>query len=152
MTERFGGEFRVQLPGRELVLRNQFTIYGVQAVLRSAFHGEAQNWYVALGSVLPGDTIVLSRINEPTVGVGGYAREPVPLGLTDWPIIGNVNGESYVETRQLAFIPSGPGFDEQVSCMVLTDGNYVIAVSSEFEEGLHTVAGPIAVNYRLYFR
>ncbi len=152
MTERFGGEFRVRISEKELVLPNQFTIIGAQAILRSAFHGEAQDWYVALGSTLPSDSIALSRINEPTVGVGGYARAHVPLGLTDWPTIGNVNGESYVETRQIDFIPSGPGFDKQVSCMVLTDGNYVIAVSSEFEEGFHTVAAPISTNYRLYFR
>ena len=78
MTERFGGEFRVHLPGRELVLPNQFTIIGTQAVLRSAFQGEAQNWYVALASTLP-ESVRLGVVG----GAGGSLVAPGGPRLVD---------------------------------------------------------------------
>ena len=145
------GEFRIQLPdGCEHVVPNQFTTIGMQQILRRAFWGDALTWYAGLCAKNPGDVIPLNLINEPAV-LNGYDRQTLPLDINNWPTINQVNGESYVETRDFTFNLSG-ATSIQVNRLFLTDGNYVIAISSAFQAGLQFLSTPLTTRYRLYFR
>ena len=147
------GEFIITDPetGVEHCIPNQFTVFGMQQVLYAAFQGAEPTWYMGVCAVNPADSLALNAINEPTEGVNGYARSALILNSTNWPTISNINGESYVESRDVTFVATG-AYDSQVNRFFLTDGTYVIAVSSPMEEGLHTVSTTFTAKYRLWFR
>lgn len=153
MSRTLGGEFIItdKATGVEHCIPNQFTVIGMQQVLAAAFQGAELTWYMGVCAINPADSLALNAINEPTEGVNGYARVELVLNSTNWPIISNINGESYVESRDADFIASGT-YDMQVNRFFLTDGTYVIAISSPMEEGLHTVDESFSTKYRLWFR
>ena len=148
------GEFIIldKKTGIEHCIPNQFTVVGMQQVLQAAFQEYELTWYMGLCAVNPADSIALNTVGEPTDGVNGYARAELALNSTNWPTISNINGESYVESREVDFTVSGGDYDAQVNRLFLTDGTYVIAVSSPMEEGLHTVSESFTAKYRLWFR
>ena len=135
----------------ELILPNQFTTLGLQQVLASAFWATPALWLMGMCQHNPGDNLALTSIGEPTLGVNGYARQDIRLDKTHWPIMGNVNGESYMESLAVVF-PASAAWDKQVNRLFITDGTYVIAVSSAFPAGLLTISAPSTQKYRLYFR
>lgn len=148
---RAGGEFiRTDRFGNEHVYPNQFTIIGAQQVLKGAFWGEAHDWFVGLCAHNPADSIALTSINEPSA-LNGYVRQAMTLNVSNWPTVGTVNGESYVETREFTFNLSGPT-SIPVNRLFLTDGDYVIAVSSPIGEGIGYLSEPYTNKYRLYLR
>ena len=152
VSHKLSGEFILKMAnGDEHVLPNQFTVIGMQQVLTAAFQQADLTWYMGLCASQPTDSIALSALVEPTVGVNGYQRDALALNSTNWPTIGNINGESYIESREVTFTASGD-YDESVNRLFLTDGTYVIAISSPMQEGLHVVDTTFAVNYRLWFR
>lgn len=138
--------------GDELVLPNNFTVYGLQRVLKAAFWNERTDWFVGLCARNPGDTVSFESLNEPSIGVNGYQRQSIPFDNTGWPVISQVNNESYVETLLFTFSPTGPGFDKDINRMFLTDGTGVIAISAAFPGGVFTVDTLLQQKYRLYFR
>lgn len=148
-----GGEFLIQLGhGIEHAVPNQFTVIGMQQVLQAAFWGITGPWYMGLCAHNPDDSVPMSVLNEPTVGVNGYQRVTLPREVGFWPVIGQVNGESYVESGDCTFTPAGGAFDQQTNRLFLTDGAQVIAISAAFEAGLTFQATPMTTRYRLYFR
>lgn len=148
------GEFLLQLDsGDELVLKNQFTIFGMQSVLKAAFWDEHADWWIGLCSAIPADNIPLVGVNEPMQGVDGYERVYMPLNKLYWGVMGNVNGESYVESKVAIFTPDPETeWTPKVNRLFITDGAQVVAVSSAFPDGLQNVAAEIRAPYRLYFR
>lgn len=146
------GEFITITPeGDEHVVPNQFTLFGVQTVLRAAFQAVATpNLWVGLGAHNPADMIALANVQEPSVA-NGYARQAIPAGLVNWPVIGLVNGEAYVETREFTFPISGV-LDAAVNRLFITDGAQVVSISSAFEAGLQFLSAPLITKYRLYLR
>lgn len=149
---KLGGEFIIRdVDGNEHCIPNQFTVVGMQQVLGAAFQGETPTWYMGLCASAPADSIALSSLAEPTVGVNGYARQALPLTAPNWPTLGNINGESYIESREVTFVATG-AYDVQVNRFFLTDGTYVIAISSPMEEGVHSVTVSFTALYRLWFR
>lgn len=130
---------------------NTFTTKGMQAMLKSAFQALSPDWYCGLCSQNPGDVLALGDMYEPAIGVGGYARQALPLTLINWPTIGAINGESYIETRLLTF-PYAGGYSAPVSRLFLTDGTDVMAVSSMFPAGSTVIVAPFATKYRLFGR
>jgi hypothetical protein len=149
---RPGGEFIIHLPGGvEHVVPNQFTVTGAQQLLKAAFWRQELVWYVGLCNKNPADAIPVTSMFEPTDGVNGYERQSLALSPGNWPEIGVINGESYVESKRFLFTATG-AYDQQVSRFFLTDGDYVIAVSSQIEGGLQTISEDLEATYRLYLR
>lgn len=149
---RVRGEFRIDLGGGiEMITPNQFTVFGMQRVLAAAFQGVAQVWQAGLCAHNPGDALALSEMGEPTIGVNGYARPSLPLDITNWPSLGVINGESFINSRPFIF-PAAGAYDVQVNRLFLTDGSQVIAVGSQIDGGLQTIVANLTASYRLYFR
>lgn len=146
------GEFLIQLAnGDTYVAPNQFTIIGMQQVLKAAFWGVPLDWYVGLCAHNPADSVVLGSLNEPTIGVSGYARDHVPGNPTDWAVISQINGESYAETRDMT-IPASAAHDAATNRLFITDTTQVIAISSPLIDGLLFRDEPLITKYRLFFR
>lgn len=151
MTESMHGEFILtDIEGNEHVVPNHFTVLGMQEVLKGAFWKIDQTWYVGLCAHSPADAIPLANVLEPAMA-NGYARQSLHLDSLNWPTIGNVNGESFIESRDFTFPLSAPT-SIQVNRLFITDGAYVIAISTAFEAGLQFLNGNITAKYRLYFR
>ncbi len=140
------GEFHIG----DRVVPNHFTTIGAQQVLRAAFYHDMLQWYVGLCSANQSDTIQLTTLGEPDA-TNGYARQDLLLNETNWPIISIVNGESYIESRAFTFTASGP-YSEVVNRMFITDGTYVIAISSPLYGGLQTISANLTTKYRLFLR
>jgi hypothetical protein len=154
MSHKLTGEFIIlQKDGTERVIPNQFTTIGMQQVLKAAFWEIPATWYMGLCAHNPADAIPLANINEPTVGVNGYARAVLPLNAINWPAIGTVNGESYVETRDVTFVVTADEmYDIQINRLFLMDGANVVAISAAMEDGLQFLTENLVTKYRLYFR
>ncbi len=150
---RSGGEFiTVDRFGNEHVIPNQFTVIGMQQVMKSAFQGNPSSWYMGVCAHNPADAIPLASITEPTFA-HGYARQTIPMDIVNWPTIGQVNGESYVESRLCDFtVTAAQQYDVQTNRFFITDGAYVVAVSAPQEEGLHFINASFSTKYRLYIR
>jgi len=134
----------------DLWVPNQFTIIGIQQVIQAAFRQVPLDWYVGMCAHNQADSISLVNIQEPS-GANGYARQHLEGDETNWPNIGVVNNESYIESRPFTFPGPGP-YDLATNRMFLTDGSQVIAISSPRPEGLSTDPLPDNTRYRLYFR
>jgi len=129
---------------------NQFTIVGIQAVIRAAFHQVPFDWYVGMCSHNQADAIALVNVQEPDA-TGGYTRQHLEGNESNWPDLGVINNESYIESRPFTFPGPGP-YNIYTNRMFLTDGTQVIAISSPRPEGLSTDPLPVNTRYRLYFR
>lgn len=144
----FSGEFLIN--GKWI--RNHFTTIGAQAIFRAAFWQEHPDWFMGLCAHNPGDALQLGLLLEPTIGVNGYQRAELGMNAAHWTNIGHVNGNNYVETREVEFEPAGGAFDRETNRLFLTDGLEVIAVSSPMEAGLVAQATLLKTKYRLYIR
>lgn len=133
-----------------IVVPNQLTIFGAQAIFRAAFWGETQDWEVGLCSRIPADLLLIGNMNEPGA-TGGYARQPIPLGNPSWPTIGLVNNETYAETAAVVF-PCTEPYDTEVSRLFITDGTNVISVSSPIPGGLQIIEAELTTKYRIFLR
>ena len=150
------GEFEVKFTTKSgvayrRIVPNQFTIFGMQSVIKAAFQGVTGLWYMGLCAHNPADILALQSLGEPK-NANGYVRQQLPLTSAHWPTVSNVNGESYVESRQVTF-PISADLDTEVNRLFLTDGTQVIAISSPFDSGgLQLLNSPLTTRYRLYFR
>lgn len=148
---RTSGEFVIREPGgADRIIPNQFTIFGMQSVIKAAFQNQAFLWAMGLCAANPQDAVSLLAINEPTPGVNGYNRQNLPFDTVNWPTIGVINGESYVESRPIIFPISAA--ITPVNRLFLTDGAYVVAISSEIPGGMQILAANYPTSYRLWFR
>lgn len=96
------------------------TLAGKQAYLLSLFNGTPLVLYAGLCTVVPNDSTTLADIVEPTVGVNGYARIALAVNSTDFPTSGLVNGEPYMDSKDLVWAASGGNFDQSISRVFLT--------------------------------
>jgi len=145
------GEYVLIENGVETIIPNQFTIFGTQTVMRAAFWQQPPaNLWVGLCGHNPADNIILASIQEPSE-TNGYARVPLDMSEVSWPKIGSVNGESYVESRELIFDLTD-AIDVPVNRFFMTDGENVISISSAFRTGLQLYDSPIINKYRLFIR
>lgn len=153
------GEF-VRADG--LVIPNNITTYGVRSIFGWALRNEAYALHMGLANCAPSPLIRLQDLNEPTIGVGGYARQAIPRNSTGWPVFSELNGETYYETRAFVFAASGPGFDKPINRLVLTNtldgvtGDQVVALSGPLPEELTIIPTTPEVErtfkYRIYGR
>lgn len=151
------GEFRFH---NGLILPNNISLAGAQAILDSAFRLEAQTWYVGLVSGAPSLDMTQADMTEPTIGVNGYARVALAHDSVGWPIIGEANGAAYVESANCVFAASGGNFNEPFQrCALLLTPTYsaagiVVSLSAPLPtERVITPTTPSedrTFNYRIY--
>jgi hypothetical protein len=152
------GEFRFR---NGLVLPNNISLTGAKVILESAFNLVTRSWYVALVSGAPTIDMTQGDMTEPTIGVGGYARASLAHSPSGWPIIGDVNGQAYVESALVSFAATaGEQFDEAIQRMALvltetrTPLSPVIALSAPLPAELiidsSTPASDREFTYRIY--
>jgi len=86
-----------------LVIPNNITQFGAKTILGAAYAAEAPRFFVGLVEAAPSSTLQIENCAEPTIGVGGYARQEIPRTAVGWPVQGDVNGEPYIESRWLTW-------------------------------------------------
>src|SRR3546814_16688707 len=97
---------------------------------------------MCLGKCNPKVDLDLNELNEPTIGTGGYARQSLSQDDTDWLTSGELNGERFLETRAVIFVPTGDGFDKEITRPVivnhatLTEGQFVFCGGRSEERGV----------------
>lgn len=80
------------------------------------------NWYLGLCDQVPVETDVLTDITtEPTIGVGGYARQIITRDATGFPTLDRINGVGVIRSTVENFAASGADFSAQISRAFLCD-------------------------------
>lgn len=155
---RVRGEF-IRSDG--LVIPNNVTTYGVKSIFRWALRDEDYALHMALANCAPDPALQLEDLNEPTIGVNGYARQAIDR-TTDWPVFGVFNGAQYYETSVFVFAATGAGFDKPMRRLALVNhatdviGEKVVALSEPLPDDLLIDATTPEVDrsfkYRIYGR
>lgn len=96
------------------------TLAGRQAFLGALFRAETLTLYAGLATAVPADSLSLSDITEPTIGANGYSRILLTVGTTDFATTGLINGEPFVDTRDLVWTATGGNFDQAITRVFLT--------------------------------
>jgi hypothetical protein len=128
------GEFIRKSDG--LVIPNNVMTYGVRTILRAALRNEAITLHAALANCNPDSELAAEQLNEPTIGVNGYARQVIARSNVGWPVYSSLNGETYLETAAFVFAAAGGNFDKPVNRLAIidhltqTNGQIVVALSS----------------------
>lgn len=149
------GEF---IRGDGLVVPNNITNAGVEAILRAAFRAEAFTPYAALADCVPDPALILANAGEPTIGVNGYARVELARDTTDWPTVDEVNGEIFVESAPFTFTASGGNFSRESSRVMLVSAataGVPLCLSAAFTPLIVTPTTPVELrtfSYRVYLR
>ena len=113
----FKGEFRWS---NGLVIPNNVTIFGAQSILAGFARNTVPTFFVGLCNAVYEPDLTLADIEEPTIGVNGYARIPLSRDITGWPSDGLVNNEAYIESLTLVWEAVGGAFDKAVTRMFIT--------------------------------
>lgn len=126
----FRGEFRCK---NGLVIPNNITMYGTGIIMDFAFRGreflEGEFFRVGLCTGVFEPDLQIEDLTEPTPGLNGYVRIELDRTEEDWPEYGDVNGESYVESRELVWEADGGDFDQPINRM------FIMYEYTENEEG-----------------
>src|SRR6476620_11778422 len=102
------GEFRFQ---NGLIVPNNVTIAGATAILEAALRDTPIQFWVGLCSAVYEPDLRIEDLEEPTLATHGYARLAVTRDSTGWPSGGQVNGETFLESKALTWAPVGAPFD-----------------------------------------
>lgn len=151
------GEF---VRGDGLILPNNIMTYGVESLFRWALQNTGYALHMALADCNPTPLLAASDLNEPTIGVGGYARQSIARG-GGWPTTGQVNGETYFESEEITF-PATDAYSGVVSRLCLINhasqitGQIVVALSTPFGTDVQidetTPVEQRTFKYRIYGR
>lgn len=154
----FRGEF-IRADG--LVIPNNITTYGAKSIFRWALRDEDYDLHIGLANCAPDVLLQIEDLNEPTIGVNGYARQPITRGA-GWPVFGTFNGEQYYETSVFVFEATGAGFDAEINRLALINsladaaGEKVVALSGALPAALTitpaTLLADRSFKYRIYGR
>lgn len=152
------GEF-IRADGK--VIPNSLTEFGAQLILQLAFQNSATDLWLGLCNTVPSGGLQIETASEPTIGVGGYRRIQLAPTIVEWPIVGFINSEAYVESMFVTFSATGDGFDKPIRRLMLVaspdaaTGN-VFSVSSALPSLLTILPTTPEVErtfkYRLYLR
>lgn len=156
----FRGEFIRKSDG--LVIPNNVMTYGIRTILKAGLRNDAINLHVALANCNPDPLLAAEQLNEPTIGVNGYARQALPRDATGWPVYSQLNGETYLETKFFVFEAVDDDFDKPVNRLAIidhatqTNGQIVVALSGAFPTEItitpDTDEADRSFKYRLYAR
>lgn len=112
----YRGEFRF---ASGLVVPNNITTVGIQTLLGLALRDETADFFVGLCSAVYAEDLQIESLTEPTIATNGYARLAVERTVVGWPSDGLVNGEPYLESKDLVFVASVGPFDQAVTRMFI---------------------------------
>lgn len=150
------GEFRSK---SGLVLPNNLTIAGSQAILTAWAQNVVPTFWLGLVKGTPGPNLTKNDVKEPTVGTNGYARYQLNRDSTDWPDFGNIGAENFIGSKFVQWVATG-AYDEVVTrvCLFNTGTialtNPIMALSSplpaDFQIDADTDPADINFQYRLY--
>lgn len=148
--------FRGQFTLNGQCLPNNITKAGAQQILKAAMRAEEFDIYVGLCSAVYGVNMTLADLEEPTIGVNGYARQQLSRDDVDWPTLAEQLGSPYIESKQLTFTPTGAGFDLPVTRMFICHQatglvGPVFALSAALSEPVD-ITESLNVVYRLFAR
>lgn len=117
------GEFHLGRGESQLVLPNNMSLEALKWILGFAFTNDYADYtgdlWVGLCDAVPSLTLTHADIEEPTIGVNGYARIPLVRESASWPTSGVSNNEPYIETETIVLTPTGAGFDKGITRMFL---------------------------------
>jgi hypothetical protein len=144
-----------------LVIPNNITTYGVKSIFQWALRNENYDLHMGLANCAPDPELQIEDLNEPTIGVNGYARQPL-VRATDWAIFGTFNGEQYYESSIMVFEAAGGDFDAAINRIALINslsdvaGEKVVALSGPLPAELTitptTLEADRSFKYRIYGR
>lgn len=105
--------------GDGLIIPNNVSLAGAQAILKAAFRHDVQEWWAGLVAGSPTLDMTIADFNEPTIGTNGYARINIPQNDTGWQIIAAYGNEMYVESGWLTWTATNDGFDKPIQRIAL---------------------------------
>ncbi len=111
------GEFRFK---NGLVIPNNVTKFGASLILDMAMRDAAETFYVGLCQGVFDPDLQIEDLTEPTLGVNNYGRLAIARDGTDWPTLSDLNGEQFVESKELVWEAIGGDFDQAITRMFLT--------------------------------
>lgn len=141
-----------------LVIPNNISIAGAQAILRAAFHGDSLPIWAALVQGPPTIDMTMADMTEPTVGVNGYARIAIVQDDTGWITIDDNGTEAYIESDWLEWVATSTGFDEAIQRVALvgtetySGTDDVIALSSLMPAEITIVPATLLADRRFKYR
>ena len=148
------GEF---IRGDGLVIPNNITNAGVAILAEAALRGVVTEFWLGLCKAVPVDDLTVADVIEPTL-TSGYQRFQLERSIVGWPEDGTLNGEFYLESKQVTWNPIDP-FSTPVSRLMLldaqTDGTLIALSSAMPAEILFDEDTPLPsrqFRYRLYLR
>lgn len=155
----FRGEF---ICGNGLVIPNNITSAGIEEILKRAIQGVVTlDLHVALVAGVFASDLQIEDLTEPTIATNGYARINLAQDAIDWPTMGQVNDEWFIESKDMIWEATGGDFDQAITRMAIvgslsgTTGD-VFALSGALPEertiGVDTVEADRTFRYRLYSR
>lgn len=127
------GEF---IRGDGLVTPNNVTLEGSRVIMAAAFRNEVPTFYLGLVRGMSNLNLTLADVEEPTIGVNGYARQQITRDATGWPVLAVVGNEQYIESQFYTFTASGGAFDRGINRMALfttsiaAPNNKILALSA----------------------
>jgi len=153
------GEF---ITGRGLVIPNNISIFGAQTILELALLDSDEAFWVGLCSGVYTPDMTVADMEEPTLGVNGYARIEIPRDDTGWINTGEVNGERFVESEFLIWEATGGAFSAPITRMFIAlsqagvGATGVFAISGALPDAItideDTDEADRKFKYRLYLR
>lgn len=152
------GEF---IRGDGLVIPNNLMTYGVGLLFSAALVNNGYALHIGLANCNPDADLNIDQLNEPTIGVNGYARQPIPRDNTGWAVQGEFNGEKYYETKVFEFAAVGGPFDKSITRPAIinsldaTSGVLVFSLGTPVDELTIAPATPLeqrSFKYRIYGR
>lgn len=113
-----------------LRIPNNVTQFGIETLLDLALRHQVATFHVGLCNAVYNPTLNIADIDEPTIGVNGYARKAVTQDIVGWPVDGLINGEVFYETAFLIWAAAGGDYDLAVTRMFicLHDTSLVVPV------------------------
>lgn len=106
--------------GDGLVIPNTVSIAGARMLLDAALKNIVPTFYMGLVKGVPTPGMTLGDMQEPTIGVHGYARKAIARSVAGWTTSGYVGNEAFLATDFLDFTPVGGVYDKSIQrCMLL---------------------------------
>ncbi len=141
--------------GDGLVVPNTITNAGAQQILRAALQSEDWTPFIALGDCVPETDLALEDSGEPPVA-NGYARIPLARDDVDWPVVGDLNGITFIESKDVVFTATDawPKVTRILLADAATDGT-ILSVSGAFPDLVIDEDTPVLERtwrYRIYMR
>lgn len=143
-----------------LVLPNQITAVFASQILGTAIFSDELEMYLGLGDAVPAQILTEADSEEPTIGVGGYAR--IRLGVDKWNVPDYNADQAVLISKPAVFTATGAGFSHTIRRPMIFSSQTrqptvkMLSVGSPLPEPLLiTPTTPIEQRtfvYRLYLR